>query len=128
MNIGSAKPNAEVLAKTPHRLIDIRDPSEPYSAAEFRQDALEEMAEITTRGRVPLLVGGSMLYFKTLRDGLAELPVADEEVRRCIDEQAQSEGWPAGMQNFTVFRSNCQIDNAIGEADIAVFYCRLPSP
>ena len=95
MNIGSAKPNAEVLAKTPHRLIDIRDPSEPYSAAEFRQDALEEMAEITTRGRVPLLVGGSMLYFKTLRDGLAELPVADEEVRRCIDEQAQSEGWPA---------------------------------
>ena len=74
MNIGTAKPTAEELAKAPHRLIDIKDPAEPYSAADFREDALREMAEITSRGKIPLLVGGTMLYFKALRDGLAELP------------------------------------------------------
>ncbi|OQX36304.1 MAG: tRNA (adenosine(37)-N6)-dimethylallyltransferase MiaA [Oceanospirillales bacterium LUC14_002_19_P2] len=95
MDIGSAKPDAELLAKAPHRLIDIRDPSEPYSAAEFRQDALREIAEITARGRIPLLVGGTMLYFKTLRDGLAELPGADEQVRQEIYSQAEREDWPA---------------------------------
>lgn len=95
MDIGSAKPDAEVLAKTPHRLINIRDPSEAYSAAEFRQDALKTMAEIAVRGRTPLLVGGTMLYFKTLRDGLAKLPAADKAVRRDIEEQAQREGWLA---------------------------------
>ncbi|MCK5893282.1 MAG: tRNA (adenosine(37)-N6)-dimethylallyltransferase MiaA [Endozoicomonadaceae bacterium] len=95
MDIGSAKPAAEMLAKTPHRLINIRDPSEPYSAAEFRQDALKAMTEIVDRGRIPLLVGGTMLYFKTLRDGLAKLPAADDAVRRSIEEQAQRDGWPA---------------------------------
>ena len=93
MDIGTAKPNAELLARVPHRLIDIRDPAESYSVAEFREDALREMEEIASRGRIPLLVGGTMLYFKALRDGLADLPVADEQVRRQITELAEAEGW-----------------------------------
>ena len=95
MDIGTAKPSAEELARAPHRLIDIRDPSEPYSAADFRKDALREMTEITNKGKIPLLVGGTMLYFKALRDGLATLPAADSEIREALTKRAQSEGWQA---------------------------------
>ncbi len=95
MDIGTAKPDAELLAQAPHRLIDIRDPAEAYSAAEFREDALREMHEIAARGRIPLLVGGTMLYYKALRDGLADLPAADEQIRQQILEMALRDGWPA---------------------------------
>ena len=81
MNIGTAKPDAELQARAPHRLIDLIDPAEAYSAANFREDALREMADITAKGKVPLLVGGTMMYFKFLRDGAAQLPKADEAVR-----------------------------------------------
>ncbi|WP_354016419.1 tRNA (adenosine(37)-N6)-dimethylallyltransferase MiaA [Endozoicomonas lisbonensis] len=94
MDIGTAKPTAEEQARAPHRLIDIKDPSEPYSAAMFREDALREMAEITARGKIPLLVGGTMLYFKILRDGIAELPSAAPEVRERILQEAAEKGWP----------------------------------
>lgn len=94
MDIGTAKPTAEEQARAPHRLIDIKDPSEPYSAAMFREDALREMAEITSRGKIPLLVGGTMMYFKILRDGIAELPSADPEVRKRILQEADAVGWP----------------------------------
>lgn len=95
MDIGTAKPDAEVLSMAPHRLVDIRDPSEPYSAADFREDALSAMREITAAGRIPLLVGGTMLYFKALLEGLAELPAADPVVRAEIEAFAAREGWPA---------------------------------
>lgn len=95
MDIGSAKPSAEELERAPHRLIDIRDPSEPYSAAEFRDDALRHMAEITQAGRIPLLVGGTMLYFKVLLEGIAELPGADLEIRKALLAKAEREGWDA---------------------------------
>jgi tRNA dimethylallyltransferase len=95
MDIGTAKPGAEILRAAPHRLIDIRDPSEPYSAAEFRVDALDAMAEITARGRVPLLVGGTMLYFRALEKGLSEMPPADPEVRALLEDQAQQLGLAA---------------------------------
>lgn len=95
MNIGSGKPDAATLAIAPHRLIDIRDPSEAYSAADFRMDVLREIADIQAQGKVPLLVGGTMLYFKALRDGLAEMPAADESVRDAILDQAEAEGWAA---------------------------------
>src|SRR5690554_387417 len=77
MDIGSAKPSAAELARAPHRLVDIRDPAEPYSAADFREDALQEMRQISAAGSVPLLVGGTMLYFKRLVEGVANLPAAD---------------------------------------------------
>lgn len=95
MDIGTAKPSADELARAPHRLIDIRDPAEPYSAADFRRDALKEMAEITETGRIPLLVGGSMLYFKALLEGLSPLPPADPEVRARIEREAEAVGWQA---------------------------------
>ena len=95
MDIGSAKPNAQTLAKAPHRLIDIRDPAESYSAANFREDALREMADITARGKIPLLVGGTMLYFKALLEGLAELPETDPEIRTEVEAEAAQIGWPA---------------------------------
>lgn len=95
MDIGSAKPTAEELAQAPHRLIDIRDPAESYSAADFRADALREMAAITAEGKIPLLVGGTMLYFKALLEGLSPLPAADPEVRAQIEKQAQELGWEA---------------------------------
>ncbi len=94
MDIGTAKPTAAELAVTPHHLIDIRDPHERYSAAEFRDDALALMRDIAARGKVPLLVGGTMLYFKVLIDGLAELPPADLEIRAEILQQADAQGWP----------------------------------
>jgi tRNA dimethylallyltransferase len=100
LDIGSGKPDAATLAIAPHRLIDIRDPAESYSAAEFRQDALHEIAEIHSRNRVPLLVGGTMMYFKALRDGLAPMPAADEEVRENILALAKQEGWQAVHQRL----------------------------
>ena len=95
MDIGTAKPDAATLARYPHRLIDLIGPEERYSAARFRADALREMAGIASRGRVPLLVGGTMLYFKALREGLADLPQADAALRAEIDAQAAALGWPA---------------------------------
>jgi tRNA dimethylallyltransferase len=95
MNIGTAKPDAATLAEFPHQLIDLIPPTEAYSAARFRTDALAAMAEISARGRVPLLVGGTMLYFKALIEGLAELPQADPATRAAIDRDAASRGWPA---------------------------------
>lgn len=95
MDIGTAKPDRATLAEFPHRLIDIRDPAESYSAAEFRADALAAMAEITARGRIPLLVGGTMLYFKALLEGLADMPSADPQVRAELQARAESEGWQA---------------------------------
>ncbi|WP_240560616.1 tRNA (adenosine(37)-N6)-dimethylallyltransferase MiaA, partial [Pectobacterium actinidiae] len=95
MDIGTAKPSAEELAQAPHRLIDILDPAESYSAADFRRDALREMADITAAGRIPLLVGGTMLYFKALLEGLSPLPPADAAVRQRIEEQAKDIGWEA---------------------------------
>ena len=95
MDIGTAKPDKATLAEFPHRLIDIRDPAESYSAAEFRADALAAMAEITARGRIPLLVGGTMLYFKALLEGLADMPGADAAVRAELQARAQVEGWGA---------------------------------
>ena len=95
MNIGTAKPTAAELAAAPHRLIDLIDPLEAYSAADFRNDALAAMAEITAAGRIPLLVGGTMLYFKALLEGLSPLPAANPETRAAIEAQAQREGWEA---------------------------------
>ncbi|MHA3424081.1 tRNA (adenosine(37)-N6)-dimethylallyltransferase MiaA [Yersinia enterocolitica] len=100
MDIGTAKPSAEELALAPHRLIDIRDPAESYSAADFRKDALKEMADITAAGRIPLLVGGTMLYFKALLNGLSPLPSADPQVRQRIEQQAAELGWEALHQQL----------------------------
>ncbi|MFI2811952.1 MULTISPECIES: tRNA (adenosine(37)-N6)-dimethylallyltransferase MiaA [Microbulbifer] len=95
LDIGSAKPGAAELAQYPHRLIDICDPAESYSAGDFRRDALAAMDEITAAGRIPLLVGGTMLYFRALLEGMAELPAADPAVRAEIEARAAREGWPA---------------------------------
>ncbi len=95
MDIGSAKPSKAELALAPHALLDIRDPGEAYSAADFRQDALKLMGEISAKGRIPLLVGGTMLYFKALIDGLSPLPSADSEIRSDIEHQASTLGWAA---------------------------------
>jgi len=94
MDIGSAKPDAAFLARAPHHLIDIRDPGDPYSAADFARDAIPLMAEISGRGRIPLLVGGTMLYFRVLLEGLAELPPSDPEIRAAINREAERCGWP----------------------------------
>jgi tRNA dimethylallyltransferase len=93
MDIGTAKPDAATLARAPHALIDIREPSEAYSAAEFRADALAAMAVSVERGRVPLLVGGTMLYFRALSRGLAELPPASPELRAALEAEALARGW-----------------------------------
>ncbi|GAB3268262.1 tRNA (adenosine(37)-N6)-dimethylallyltransferase [Chitinimonas naiadis] len=95
MDIGTAKPDAATLAEAPHHLIDIIDPTESYSAARFRHDALSLMADITARGRIPLLVGGTMLYFKALEEGLHELPSAEPAIRLQLEADAASVGWPA---------------------------------
>lgn len=95
MDIGTAKPSPAERAQAVHHLIDIRDPAEPYSAADFRRDALRLIDEIAARGRIPLLVGGTMLYFRVLRDGIADLPAANAEIRRAIAEEAARTGWPA---------------------------------
>jgi tRNA dimethylallyltransferase len=95
MDIGTAKPDPQTLARVPHHLVDVADPAEGYSAGRFLQEAAAAMAGIRQRGRVPLLAGGTMLYFRALQSGLAVLPPADPEVRRRIDERAAREGWPA---------------------------------
>jgi len=95
MNIGTAKPSADVLTRAPHRLIDILDPWEAYSAGRFREDALREIEQIFAAGRLPLLVGGTFLYFRALEHGLAALPAADQDVRASIDARAERVGWPA---------------------------------
>lgn len=95
MDIGTAKPDAQMLKKYPHRLVDIIDPAQSYSAAEFRVDALREMADITAKGRIPLLVGGTMMYYNALIKGLAPLPEADPQVRQQLLEKGEREGWPA---------------------------------
>jgi tRNA dimethylallyltransferase len=95
MNIGAARPDVDLLKRAPHRLIDIRDPAETYSAAEFRDDALAEMADITAQGRIPLLVGGTFLYFRALEAGLSDLPAADPAVRARLETEAGQVGWEA---------------------------------
>jgi tRNA dimethylallyltransferase len=95
MDIGTAKPDAEILRIAPHRLIDILDPAESYSVGRFREDALAAMRRITSGGRLPLLVGGTMLYFHALQHGLAELPTADPKIRAQLDARAAKHGWTA---------------------------------
>ncbi|HCA24366.1 MAG TPA: tRNA (adenosine(37)-N6)-dimethylallyltransferase MiaA [Pseudomonas sp.] len=109
MDVGSAKPDAQTLQRYPHHLIDILDPAEPYSAARFRDDALALIQDITARGRVPLLVGGTMLYFKALAGGLASMPSADPVVRARIEAMALEQGWPA------VHAALAQVDPASAE-------------
>src|SRR3546814_8944220 len=94
LDIGSAKPDAEMRARVPHHLIDILDPCEPYSAARFAEDARRLIEEIRGRGRVPLLVGGTMLYFRALTRGLSELPPADAGLRTRLEAEAATFGWP----------------------------------
>ena len=95
MNIGTAKPDAETLHRYPHTLVDVITPEESYSAARFREEALAAMADSTARGRIPLLVGGTMLYIKALLEGLSDLPQADPTLRAEIDARAQKLGWPS---------------------------------
>lgn len=95
MDVGTAKPTPEERRTVPHHLIDLIDPTEAYSAAQFRDDALGLMQAIHARGRTPLLVGGTMLYFKALREGLSDLPRADAQVRAALDAEAAARGWPA---------------------------------
>jgi tRNA dimethylallyltransferase len=95
MDIGTAKPDAATLARTPHRLIDFLEPEESYSAGEFVRDAYREMDGIFAAGRIPLLVGGTMMYFRALTRGIAELPGADSAIRAAIDAEALEQGWPA---------------------------------
>lgn len=94
MDIGTAKPSAVELARAPHRLLDIRDPAEAYNAADFVKDARDAMDEITKAGKTPLLVGGTMLYFKALLEGLSSMPASDPAVRHAIEQEAQRHGWP----------------------------------
>jgi tRNA dimethylallyltransferase len=95
MDIGTAKPDVEILRRAPHRLIDIRDPEESYSAGDFVRDAEKEIGDICDAGRIPLLVGGTMMYFRALIEGIAEMPEADPDVRAALDAEAASIGWPA---------------------------------
>jgi tRNA dimethylallyltransferase len=95
MDVGTAKPSPSERRAVPHHLIDIVEPTESYSAARFRADALRLMKEISARGRIPLLAGGTMLYFKALREGLSELPESDAGVRARLDAEAAARGWPA---------------------------------
>jgi tRNA dimethylallyltransferase len=95
MNIGTAKPDPDTRMQVRHHLIDIIDPTQNYSAAQFHDDALEAMHDIIGRGRVPLLTGGTMLYFKALREGLSDLPAANDDTRMVIDAMAADVGWPA---------------------------------
>jgi tRNA dimethylallyltransferase len=101
MDIGTAKPSAQELAAVPHHLIDIRDPSQAYSAAEFVRDATQLVRDIRSRGKLPLLVGGTMLYLKALFDGLDAMPAADPLVRAALEAQAQTQGWAAMHTELT---------------------------
>jgi len=102
MDIGTAKPDATFLKKAPHRLIDICDPSESYSAGRFREDALREIAEIHANQRIPLLVGGTGLYFRALQQGLSKLPTANPEIREKLNAQAEKIGWQALHQRLAI--------------------------
>jgi tRNA dimethylallyltransferase len=95
MDIGTAKPTAQERTEITHHLLDILDPADSYSVASFRRDALQCVQDIQSRGRLPLLVGGTMMYFKALRDGLNNLPAADPEIRKALEARAAAEGWPA---------------------------------
>lgn len=95
MDIGTAKPDAETLRRTPHRLIDIRNPEQRYSAGDFVRDAHDAIKAILAAGRIPLLVGGTMMYFRSLTEGIANLPAADPKIRAGIDDDADKHGWPA---------------------------------
>ncbi len=95
MDIGTAKPDAEILKKAPHRLLDIRDPADAYSAAQFRTDALREIKNIFAENKIPLLVGGTMLYFRALQQGLSDLPSADAALRKKLLAEAEQQGWAA---------------------------------
>lgn len=101
MNIGTAKPDKATLEQAPHRLIDFLDPSQTYSAADFRQDALREMQHITANGNIPVLVGGTMLYYRALENDLAKLPSANPDIRKKINQQALEKGWDAMHQQLT---------------------------
>lgn len=103
MDIGTAKPTAEELAKYPHQLIDIRDPAESYSAADFCHDALKAIAVSRAKGRIPLLVGGTMMYFKSLIEGISPLPEADPEIRKAIELEAKQKGWLAMHEQLASF-------------------------
>ncbi len=109
MDIGTAKPTIVEQAAAPHHLLDIIDPSQSYSAADFRRDALVKMAEITQRGAIPLLVGGTMLYFKALLEGLSPLPSANAEIRQQLEQRAKLEGWE------TLHQELCLIDPQAGK-------------
>lgn len=102
MDIGTAKPGSEVLAQFPHHLINLVDPPEAYSAARFCTDAQKAMNEIRARGKWPLLVGGTMLYFKALTQGLDAMPQADPDLRRELDDEAAAQGWPALHQQLAL--------------------------
>src|SRR5215831_19441397 len=95
LDIGTGKPSSEVLARVPHHLVDIRDPSERYSAGQFVRDARQLIDAIRSRSKIPLFVGGTMLYFKALTQGIADLPEADQAVRARLNERAQNLGWNA---------------------------------
>ncbi len=103
MDIGTAKPSTDELRQYPHHLIDICEPDRPYSASKFREDALVLIKDILSRDRLPILVGGSMLYFKTLLDGIADLPTGDDTVREAICREAKQIGWPAMHQQLATF-------------------------
>jgi tRNA dimethylallyltransferase len=103
MDIGTAKPSREELALVPHHLIDILDPAQSYSAAQFAQDATRLITQINSRGKVALLVGGTMLYFKALIQGMDEMPKASPDIRARIDEEAKAAGWPAMHAKLAVF-------------------------
>lgn len=109
MDIGTAKPSPQELIQAPHKLIDILDPATPYSAADFRADALAAIESIVAKGRIPLLVGGTMLYFKALLEGLSPLPAADPVIRAQIEQEAQLNGWGSLHQQL------CQIDPIAGD-------------
>ena len=95
MDIGTAKPSREEQAQPPQHLLDIRDPAQTYSAAEFTRDAAELISAIQARGRIPILAGGTMMYYKALREGLNELPAAHEDIRQELEDFARQHGWPA---------------------------------
>jgi tRNA dimethylallyltransferase len=122
MDIGTAKPDAATLARAPHHLLDIRDPTDAYSAAAFRDDALALMADIAARGCVPLLVGGTMLYFRALLQGLDDLPRADAALRKQLEAEAAARGWPAlhaelaGIDPETAARLSPNDSQRIGRA------------
>jgi tRNA dimethylallyltransferase len=109
MNIGTAKPDPEVLKSVPHHLINIIDPTASYSAAKFREDALSAMQEITRRGNIPLLAGGTMLYFQALLEGLSDLPSANNKLRQSIEDEATILGWPAMHEKL------CKLDPEIAQ-------------